>query len=157
MTRLQTSLGLDPGTAEQDSTVTQAMRRLAEARGRIALENRLAADAPGLHPRSPHLAFASAAARTLDGAILSPEAREHLVEEARRLGLREFDAHLVIAVVQDRVRRGEGIEDLEGPLAVFEGRGTSRWRARIALTIGSVAVGIAIGSAILFARWITGA
>lgn len=40
-------------------------------------------------------------------AILTPERRARAIRIARMLGVRDFDAHLVIAVVQDRARRGE--------------------------------------------------
>lgn len=40
-------------------------------------------------------------------AILTPERRTRAIRIARMLGVRDFDAHLVIAVVQDRARRGE--------------------------------------------------
>lgn len=40
-------------------------------------------------------------------AILRPDRRRRLVELGQTLGLRPFDANLVIAVVQDAARRGE--------------------------------------------------
>lgn len=40
-------------------------------------------------------------------AILPPSARAELLTSAERLGLRPFDAALLIAVVQDRLRRGD--------------------------------------------------
>lgn len=40
-------------------------------------------------------------------AILSSERRERLLVEAQRLGLRRFDANLIIAIVQDSARCGE--------------------------------------------------
>ena len=40
-------------------------------------------------------------------AIVTPDARDALVVRARGLGLREFDAHLIIATVQEAARRGE--------------------------------------------------
>ena len=79
----------------------------------------MAAGAPDLHPASPHLAFAASIARALEGSMLTPERRESLVLEAQSLGLRAFDANLVIAVVQDRARRGESTEDITGPISVL--------------------------------------
>lgn len=49
--------------------------------------------------------------RSLEGgkaALLRPEKRRSLLIAARTLGLRDFDANLVIAIVQDGVRSGEG-------------------------------------------------
>lgn len=40
--------------------------------------------------------------------VLAPERRRNLVRLATRLGLRQFDANLVIAIVQDGSRTGEG-------------------------------------------------
>lgn len=66
--------------------------------------------AAGLDPAAMREAFGAGVAAALDGgsaAILTPERRRRLVDIAERLGIRPFDANLVIAVVQDRVRRGE--------------------------------------------------
>jgi hypothetical protein len=72
-------------------------------------------------------------------AILTPERRTRAIRIARMLGVRDFDAHLVIAVVQDRARRGEialpatgvsaaGAKSAVGddfpPRSLGEGRGT---------------------------------
>ncbi len=54
--------------------------------------------------------MAATVARSLEGgqaAILRPERRRNLVAAAGALGVRPFDANLLIAAVQDRVRRGE--------------------------------------------------
>ena len=42
--------------------------------------------------------------------MLRPERRERLVSMATRLGLRPFDAHLVIAIAQEAARRGERVD-----------------------------------------------
>lgn len=41
------------------------------------------------------------------GGLLIPEDRRALMDHAARLGMRPFDASLVIAIVQDARRRGE--------------------------------------------------
>lgn len=54
--------------------------------------------------------FAIRASQALEGgraAILPPIRRRRLVSEARRFGLRVFEANLIIAIVQDGARRGE--------------------------------------------------
>jgi hypothetical protein len=38
---------------------------------------------------------------------------------ATRLGIREFDAHLIVALVQDRARRGESIEGAAPTIALL--------------------------------------
>lgn len=72
----------------------------------VAAENASAA----LGADDARQAFAVAVARSLEGgraAILRPDARRSLTSQAGRLGLRPFDAALVIAIVQDAARRGE--------------------------------------------------
>ena len=71
------------------------------------------------------------------------------------MGIRDFDAHLVMAVVQDRARRGEGLDDLTGPLAMFAHPRRTWLTRHLRLTVGAVGLGIAIGSAVLFIQWLT--
>jgi hypothetical protein len=115
----------------------------------------MAAGSPALHPASPHLAFATSIARALEGAILAPERREALIQEARSLGLREFDANLVIAVVQDRARRGESTDDITGPISVLARSERSSLRSNARAVLAGAAIGLAVGFAILFVRWLT--
>jgi hypothetical protein len=87
--------------------------RPSEAARRAALElevaraNRQAAAIDAVDAR---WVFACRVATSLEGgraAILRPEARDRLLAQAGRLGLRPFDANLVIAIVQDSARCGE--------------------------------------------------
>ena len=73
-------------------------------------ENRAAA---GLSGDDARLILALRASSLLEGgrlAMLRPERRERLVSMATRLGLRPFDAHLVIAIAQEAARRGERVD-----------------------------------------------
>ena len=73
----------------------------------VARSNRQAAAIDALDAR---WVFACRVASSLEGgkaAILRPEARDRLLSQASRLGLRQFDANLVIAIVQDSARCGE--------------------------------------------------
>ena len=155
MSPLDTSLKLESHPVDDEWSVNQALRQLEETRHRVSAENVHAADNRDLRPASPHLTLATNAASRLQGSMLAPEDREILVREGRRLGIREFDAHLVMAVVQDRARRGEGLEDLVGPLAMFtDSRGM--WLTRqLRLIAGAIGFGMAIGTVILFIRWLT--
>ncbi len=54
----------------------------------------------------PRWVLAVRAAEQLQGATLTPPARDRLVRMARAFGLTAFDANLIIAVVQDQARRG---------------------------------------------------
>ncbi len=154
--RANHSLRPDPATADvADASWANAMRQLENTRREIALENRLAAGSNELHPKSPHLEFAGRIARAMQGAVLGPEAREELVRQARGLGLRPFDAHLVIAVVQDRRRRGESLEDITGPLAVLGRRKANRGPSNARVVLAGTALGLAASLAIVFVRWLT--
>ena len=77
------------------------------ARRAVAAANRRAAVASD----DARWAIAAAAAAALEGgaaAVLRPERRHRLVKMAVALGLRPFDANLIIAIVQDAARTGEG-------------------------------------------------
>ncbi len=161
MTTFRPTLVLQPAPEADDASDSRAraVRALEETRRRVALENRLAADAPGLSPDSPHLRLAGRVAAALEGTTLPPERRTALVEHARELGIREFDTHLVIAVIQDRVRRGQSLDDIVGPLEVLglatNGRRASTF-ANLRIVLVGAAVGLAIGTVMLFIRWLTG-
>lgn len=75
---------------------------------RIAAENHAASS---LGATDARWVLAVQVMRSLEGgkaALLRPEKRRSLLIAARTLGLRDFDANLVIAIVQDGVRSGEG-------------------------------------------------
>ena len=159
VTFFRSSLVLERDPEESDPPAapwSRAVRQLENTRSRVALENRMAAGAPDLHPASPHLAFAASIARALEGSMLTPERRESLVLEAQSLGLRAFDANLVIAVVQDRARRGESTEDITGPISVLSRPGRTPLRSNVQAVVAGTAIGLAVGFAILFVRWVTG-
>lgn len=66
--------------------------------------------AAGLSATDARWVLAVRVAESLDGgraAVLTPEKRRRLVALATRMGLRPFDANLVIAIVQDSARSGE--------------------------------------------------
>jgi hypothetical protein len=99
-----------------DDSRTQRSRPDDEDRARaVARENRLAArgdaqppiDSREIDPRDPRWVLAMQTQARLQGAMLPVERREELMRSGRRLGLRPFEANLVIAVMQDRARRGE--------------------------------------------------
>lgn len=73
---------------------------------RVAREN---ASAAQLTAQDARWVFAVRVRDALEGgqaAILPPDRRERLVRLATRIGLRPFDANLIVAVVQDSVRTG---------------------------------------------------
>ncbi|XVJ60154.1 MAG: hypothetical protein HEQ23_12465 [Tepidisphaera sp.] len=88
------------------------IRRVAEeaaARREVARENRLAST---LSPQDARWRLAVDVASSLEGgkaAMLTPERRRKLLVRAEELGLRPFDANLVIAVVQDAQTEGRAL------------------------------------------------
>lgn len=88
------------------------------ARRDIARENHEAA----LAADDARAAFAVEVARAIEGgkaALLRPEVRRSLVEAAQGKGLRAFDANLIIAVVQDAVRREAPVSSIDPTLRVI--------------------------------------
>lgn len=81
---------------------------------RIARENH---DAASLSALDPRWVLAVQVSRELQGgraAVIAPESRRRLLLVGNRLGLRDFDSNLVIAIVQDGARVGD---DPLGPTA----------------------------------------
>ncbi|GAB4517425.1 MAG: hypothetical protein Tsb0013_21700 [Phycisphaerales bacterium] len=89
--------------------------------------------------------FAARVAESLEGgrsAILRPERRARLVDLATRMGIRPFDAHLVIALTQDAARQGE-LADTPGTRSrddltsgAMQGRADPRVILTVALILG---------------------
>ena len=85
-------------------------RAIEAARQRVAEENTRSA---GLSPDDIRLLMALRVSDALEGgraAVLRPERRRELVANAQAMGLRPFDASLIIAIVQDGARRGEHLD-----------------------------------------------
>ena len=61
-------------------------------------------------PTDARWQLATETQRALQGAVLAFEDRRRLLDLAHRLGIRAFDANLILALVQDRARRGEPLE-----------------------------------------------
>ena len=133
----------------------EVIRRRAAALKEIALENRLAAGTVELDPESPYLSLASRVQNRLQGCILSPESRASIIDDAHRLGIREFDAHLVMAVMQDRARRDEPMDDIAGVLGVLSHGERRTSSSNSVWILGGASLGLAIGLATLAIRWLT--
>lgn len=61
----------------------------------------------GLDSSDPRWMVAVETAGQLEGSLLTFERRRRILALAQRVGVRPFDANLIIAAVQDRARRGE--------------------------------------------------
>ncbi len=72
-----------------------------------------------LDPTDPRWAIACATRDALQGAVLTYENRRKVMLLAQRVGIRAFDANLIVAIVQDRARRGEPIEAAADALSVI--------------------------------------
>jgi hypothetical protein len=137
--------------AEERSASPSAARA---SRREVARENRSAA----MGADDVRVAFAAQAAGALEGgraAILRPQARRELLSAADHLGLRPFDANLIIAVVQEQARRGEsaGSDDVRATLSLFSTRrgddGSRGW-----LWAGAFVGGLVAFAAL--AAWVAG-
>ena len=72
----------------------------------VADENRAAAGNPSLDPTDPRWVLAARTHSQLQGSTLTPERRARVLRTARQLGVRPFEASVIIAIVQDQARRG---------------------------------------------------
>ncbi len=95
---------------------------------------------PAIPATDPRWVLALRVSEALQGALLAPEDREKLIRLGRLLGLGPFDCNLVIAIVQDQVRRGQTLGDGVAQLQLVPGPRPNRlrhaWRvASLAATI----------------------
>jgi len=74
---------------------------------------------PQFDPTDARWRLAQETERALQGAVLAYEDRKGLLALAQRLGIRPFDANLIVALVQDRARRGEPIESAAPTIALL--------------------------------------
>jgi hypothetical protein len=142
-----------------------AGERPGATRSSVARENHAAAGMSALDAR---WVFATQVAREIElsgaprAGVLAPERRRNLVRLATRLGLRQFDANLVIAIVQDGCRSGDGAggplpQEVGDRLAMVRTAGpTSELGMReLALwLLASACLAVTIGLALT--RWISG-
>lgn len=145
----------------------RAGRREAEERlAQVRRENHAAALRFDLDPNDPRLILAARAQAELQGAALPADRRRRLLSLAHRLGLRPFDANLVIAIVQDQARCGPQAGSLSDRLRIVPSPGgaadpaaageetdpaASQTPSRAAM-----ALGVLLGGAVLWwlLRWI---
>ncbi|MGB0766084.1 MAG: hypothetical protein ACPGYV_00075 [Phycisphaeraceae bacterium] len=95
-------------------TLGTSRSSIAGAPGRLRL---VGASAPDMRPPTtnptpirsatdPRWVLAVSTARVLEGDILPPVKRESLMAMGKSMGLTPFDCSLILAIVQDRARRG---------------------------------------------------
>jgi hypothetical protein len=92
----------------------------------------VAAAATALQPTDARWVFAARVHESLDGEVLPPERRSRLERLARLLGLRPFDAQLIVAIVQDQARRRAPLSDAAPLVAMIPAQprpaGAGPWR-----------------------------
>lgn len=146
------SLSLVGGQSEAERA-----RQLDAAQNAIADANRSAAQMTAGDARA---IFAVRVAELLEGgraAMLTPENRRRLVDLGERIGLRAFDANLVIAIVQDGARRGETAQESieKSPLSLISVQSRKVSWAQIAGPL-IAASAIALGAVLALISWIAG-
>lgn len=101
--------------------VDEASDGVAErARHAVGAENRAAAANTRLDPTDPRWVLAVRAYSQLQGSSLTPDRRQKLIQTAGGMGVRPFDANLIIAIVQDNARRGRDLGEAAGTVAMLE-------------------------------------
>jgi len=130
------------------------------ARAAVGAENH-AASAHEFDPVDPRWVLAVRAAGSIEGgraAVLPPEQRARLLALGTRIGLRPFDSHLIIAIVQDAARTGSEVVDPQtrARLAMLPAA-NSLSRSESALGIGlrlAVAALLALAMVGTFIGWV---
>ncbi len=69
---------------------------------------------PITSPTDPRWVLAVNTAQALEGAVLPPAKRERLMNQGKSMGLSAFDCSLVLAIIQDRARRGIALDQCPG-------------------------------------------
>jgi hypothetical protein len=118
-------VGIDePAGGDRTLDYAGSLRDRANA---VASENRRASFTGGageinhsvIDARDPRWVLAMQTQARLQGATLTPERRDELLKSGRRLGLRPFEANLVIAVVQDRARASAPLRLAQPTLSII--------------------------------------
>lgn len=160
MLRLATPVSGDPAPADP---AAERSARLAEEGSASQSRWAVWAETRGAATITPHDARWILAVRTSQmvqgrrAGIITPDARARLLSLASGLGLRPFDANLVIAIVQDGARRGEPLDDqtrsrltLVHPPAAPRIDAATWWAIVASLVLGGVLTMLAV-------RWLIGA
>ena len=103
----------------------------------------------GFDPNDARWKLAQETQGALQGTVLAFEDRRTLLALAQRLGIRSFDANLIVAIVQDRARRGESLASATpSPTASVTTR-ARRWFTNNIALIAAVIILVMIADALL--------
>ena len=119
----------------------------------VAGENKAAAHNPQLQPNDPRWVLAVQTASQLEGDRLSPEARQRIERTARLLGVRAFDANVIMAIVQDHARRRQPLAASTDLLSMVPSMAPAH---DTSLTRWALALGLAGLVAFALIRWVIG-
>ncbi|MHC4810535.1 MAG: hypothetical protein ACYTEV_09230 [Planctomycetota bacterium] len=124
----------------------------------VTRENRQAALRRDLDPTDPRWVLAVRVASQMEGSLLTPERRARVMRTAHQLGIRPFDAGIVIAMVQDRLRRGGNLGELAPQLQMLAVPITRRSATPIPIWARFLlAITIATAAVLLLVRWLLAA
>ncbi len=110
----------------------------------IAEENRVAGRNLSLDPTDPRWVLAARAYSQLQGTTLTPERRQRVLRNAQQLGVRPFEANVIIAIVQDHARRSAPLAQAADTLSILrdprsDTQRRSAWSRWIAATLTALA------------------
>lgn len=137
----------DPWTSSWRSAADTAIADVTE-------ENRNAYRNQSLDPTDPRWVLAVRTNSQLQGTTLTYERRQRLMRTAEQLGVRPFDANIIIAIVQDHARRGVTLSYAAGTLALLGPTGSNRSTASELVRWFAAAAAGLTGSALLI-WWLT--
>ena len=120
------SLARDSGSALSPSERALRLRQ----RSDVARETQAAGTGTILEPTDPRWVLAVRTQMQLQGTMLTPQRRQQVLRTARLLGVRSFDANLIIAIVQDRARRGEPLAAVAPAIAMVNAQQPQSERRR---------------------------
>ncbi len=119
----------------------------------VARENRRAAMQPGLDPTDPRWVLATRAYAQLQGSTLTPERRTRVMRTAQHLGIRPFEANLIIAVMQDQARRHQPPGAAQSTLQMISVKAETRPRGAWGRWLAAMLSALALAS--LLIHWLT--
>ncbi|MHC5024040.1 MAG: hypothetical protein ACYTGG_09020 [Planctomycetota bacterium] len=137
-----------------DPVAVARWARHRSARTAVSRETRAASANQSLDPADPRWVLAMRAYSQLQGSTLTPDRRERVLDTARRLGVRPFDANVIIAMVQDRARRGEPIASAAPTLDLLADPRMQQRRG--AWRVWLLAITTAAALTFVIIRWIAG-
>lgn len=121
----------------------------------VARENASASRNVNLDPSDPRWVLAASTNAKLQGSTLTHQRRQHVLKLANRLGVRPFEANVIIAIVQDQARRGANLADAAPTLTLLRDPREDRKRKNTSLSRWLWAIATAVLANTLLIWWLT--